>query len=264
MFCYKCGKQIDDDASFCIHCGEPIPKDPVEPAATAAEATATAAAATAAPEAETAPEAAAPEAPAAAPAAQQAPKKESTILSFDQFFKTLFRAFAKPVTGVIEEKDRYEAFANSAILSVIVIIILTLLRTAVNSTIGFIVDPWIGIGYGILTFFLSLLMFAILTFGCAGVYYVAGTIVKENWSYSKLLSIAAMSVGVGFLIRSVIVPICNLFYGNLGNGLSMAGLVYMTLMLYEGINAETGLTGNKKVYVHAACLGVTFLLAFLF
>jgi hypothetical protein len=28
MFCAKCGKQLNDDAKFCIHCGEPCGKNP--------------------------------------------------------------------------------------------------------------------------------------------------------------------------------------------------------------------------------------------
>ena len=258
MKCPQCGNELSDTAKFCTSCGASIPETaPVaeEPEAPAAEA----------PAAEPAAEAAT-----AAAAAQEAPKQESAapqqsaILPFEQFFKTLINAGTKPFTGVIEEKARYTAFANSAILSAIVIVILTILRSIVNCITGLIIDPFIGIGYGILTFFLSFTMFILLTFGLAGVYYIAGAILKEKWDYSKLLSIAAMSVGAGFLIRSVIAPFCSLIYSNLGTGISMAGLVYMVLMLYEGVNDETGLTGNKKIFVHAACLGITFLITFLF
>ena len=280
MKCPQCGNELSDTAKFCTSCGASIPEAaPVaeEPAAPVAEE-----AAPEAPKAEepAAEEPAAPEAPAAeaaaatsvgaAAAAQEAPKqesaapKQSSILPFDQFFKTLINASTKPFTGVLEEKERYTNFANSAILSAIVIVVLTILRTVVNTIVGMIVDPFIGIGYGFLTFFLSISMFLLLTFGCAGVYYIAGVILKEKWDYSKLLSITAMSVGVGFLIRSVIAPFFGLVYSNLGSGLSMAGLVYMVLMMYEGINDETGLTGNKKIFVHAACLGITFFITFLF
>lgn len=285
MKCPQCGIELSDTAKFCTSCGTPIPEAPVAEEAPAAEAPAAEepAAAPVAEEAHKAEEApAAPaepeEAPAAAAAAtaaaatQEAPKqegpapaaKQSSILPFEQFFKTLFNAGTKPMTGVIEEKERYTNFVNSAILSAIVIVVLTILRTIINCITGFIIDPFIGIGYGFLTFFLSLSMFLLLTFGLAGVYYIAGSILKEKWDYAKLLSIAAMSVGVGFLIRSVLAPFCSIIYGNLGTGVSMAGLVYMVLMLYEGINDETGLTGNKKIYVHAACLGITFLITFLF
>ena len=168
------------------------------------------------------------------------------------------------LTDQLEEKERYTSFGNSAILSGIVIVVLTILRSIVNCITGFIIDPWFGLLSAFLTFFGSFVMFAMLTFGLAGAYYIAGSILKEKWNYSKLLSIAAMSVGVGYIIRSVIAPFCSLIYGNFGTGISMAGLVYMILMLYEGVNDETGLTGNRKIYVHAACLGITFLISFLF
>lgn len=265
MKCPNCGNELSDTAKFCTSCGTSIPEAaPAAEAQPAAEPEAPAAEPEAAPAPEApAPEAAAAAATATAAATAQAPK-QSSILPFEQFFKTLFNAGTKPLTGVIEEKERYTAFANSAILSAIVIVVLTILRSVVNCITGFIIDPFIGIGYGILTFFLSFTMFLLLTFGLAGVYYIAGVILKEKWDYSKLLSIAAMSVGVGFLIRSVIAPFCSIIYSNLGTGISMAGLVYMVLMLYEGVNDETGLTGNKKIFVHAACLGITFLITFLF
>ena len=283
MKCPQCGNELSDTAKFCTTCGTPIPETPpvaAEPAAPVAE-EAPKAEEPAAPVAEEVPKA---EEPAAEPAAQEAPAaaaatatgaaaaaaatqaapKQSSILPFEQFFKTLINASTKPFTGVIEEKARYTNFANSAILSAIVIVVLTILRTIINCITGMIIDPFLGIGYGILTFFLSFTMFILLTFGLAGVYYIAGAILKEKWDYSKILSIAAMSVGAGFLIRSVIAPFCSIIYSNLGTGISMAGLVYMILMLYEGVNDETGLTGNKKVFVHAACLGITFLITFLF
>jgi len=272
MKCPNCGNELSDTAKFCTSCGTSITVAPVADEAPAAEPQPSAEPEAPAAEPEIAPEAPAAEAVAAeAPKqepqpqpAPQAEKKESAMLPFDQFFKTLFNASTKPFTGVIEEKERYTSFVNSAILSAIVIIVLTILRSIVNCITGLIIDPWFGFFSAFLSFFFSLVMFAMLTFGLAGAYYIAGTILKEKWNYSKLLSIAAMSVGVGYIIRSVIAPFCSLIYGNFGTGISMAGLVYMILMLYEGVNAETGLTGNKKIYVHAACLGITFLITFLF
>ena len=91
MHCPYCGSELENDAKFCTSCGKAIP-------------------AGAAP---------APEAPAepVAPAApvDDGPKTDSRqsysqtanngggVLPFDQFFKTLITAVAKPVTGVIEE-----------------------------------------------------------------------------------------------------------------------------------------------------------------
>ena len=278
MKCPNCGNELSDTAKFCTSCGTSIPAAPAaEEAPVAEEAPAAEAQPAAEPEAPAAEPEAAPAAPAeeaaaaaattaaaAAAEAPQAAKKESTMLPFDQFFKTLFNASTKPFTGVLEEKERYTSFGNSAILSGIVIVVLTILRSIVNCITGFIIDPWFGLLSAFLTFFGSFVMFAMLTFGLAGAYYIAGSILKEKWSYSKILSICAMSVGVGYIIRSVIAPFCSLIYGNFGTGISMAGLVYMILMLYEGVNDETGLTGNKKIYVHAACLGITFLISFLF
>ena len=273
MKCPNCGNELSDTAKFCTSCGTSITAAPVAEAQPAAEPEAPAAEPEAAPAEEAAAAAATTAAAAAAEAPKQEPqpqpapqaaKKESTMLPFDPFFKTLLNASTQPFTGVLEEKERYTSFGNSAILSAIVIVVLTILRSGVNCITGLIIDPWFGFLSAFLTLFFSLIMFAMLTFGLAGVYYIAGSILKEKWSYSKILSICAMSVGVGYIIRSVIAPFCSLIYGNFGTGISMAGLVYMILMLYEGVNAETGLTGNKKIYVHAACLGITFLITFLF
>ena len=250
MNCPNCGKEYGIGATFCPECGTSLPQydsssDFAGEAVDAAEQAGMAAAA------------------AVESNAEPKPKKESTILPFDQFFKTLFNAAIKPFSGTVIEAEKFNDFANSAILAAIVIVALTILRTVTRSASGSILGLF-SFGYFFLNFFLSLVMFAILTFGMAGGYYIAGSVIHEKYSYPRLLSIASMAVAPCYLVKVLVVPFISLIWGNLGSAVGVIATAYLVLMLYEGTRDELKLESDKRVYVNAICIGVILFISYLF
>ncbi len=257
MNCPNCGKEYGIGATFCPDCGTELPQydssaDIAGDAVDAADIAGTAAA----------------EAVAAASAENQssgtgAGKSKSNMLPFDEFFKTLVNATIKPFSATAEEAEKYDSMVNAAMLAGIVVVILTLVRAVVRTATGGILGIFTFL-YAFGSFFGSLVMFAVLTFGLAGAYYIAGSIFHEKYSYPKLLAISAMAVAPNYLIKSLIVPFLNLIWGNLGSAVGVMATAYLVLMLYEGTRKEVKLTGDKRVIANAICIGAAMFISYLF
>ena len=235
MFCPICGKENPEGATFCAGCGNPI--------------TASAPAAPAAP----------------APAA---PAKKSAILPFGDFFKSLINAALKPVTGCADEAKKYDHIGNAVILSAIVVGILTIVSFLSSVITTSIRHAWPSSASSIFVrlirnFMGSLLDYALMTFGFAAVVLVVGMIIKEKWSFSRLLAICAMATFPSQIVRALIITYLNSFsiaftwfsttmrYFPITTVLSSAATIYSFILLYEGITQETKLTGNKKGFIYA-------------
>ncbi len=276
MFCPICGKENPKGATFCAGCGNPITAS--APAAPAAPAPAPAAAPVApapapAPAAAPQQQYAAP-APAAAPQQQYAapapaaPAKKSAILPFGDFFKSLINAALKPVTGCADEAKKYDHIGNAVILSAIVVGILTIVSFLSSVITTSIRHAWPSSASSIFVrlirnFMGSLLDYALMTFGFAAVVLVVGMIIKEKWSFSRLLAICAMATFPSQIVRALIITYLNSFsiaftwfsttmrYFPITTVLSSAATIYSFILLYEGITQETKLTGNKKGFIYA-------------
>ncbi len=104
-----------------------------------------------------------------------------------------------------------------------------------------------------------------MTFGFAAIMLVIGLILKEKWSFSRLLAICSMAVFPAEAVRILIVrfftsvPVNSdttwyytmLKYFPISTILSAACTIYAFILLYEGITRETKLEGNKKGFVFA-------------
>lgn len=274
MFCPICGKENPAGATFCAGCGKPIAAQaPAAPVAPAPAPAAPVAPQQPAPQAQPQPQQyAAPQQQyaAPAPAAPQAAPRKSNILPFGDFFKSLFTATLKPVTGASDEAKKYDNIGNSLILSAIVVGILTianfllyLLRTTIYQSwprkLG---DAFVRV---FRNFTGSLFDYALMTFGFAAIMLVIGLILKEKWSFSRLLAICSMAVFPAEAVRILIVrfftsvPVNSdttwyytmLKYFPISTILSAACTIYAFILLYEGITRETKLEGNKKGFVFA-------------
>ena len=251
MFCPICGKGNPDGVPFCGGCGHQFGA-PAAPAA-----------------APVIPQQPVPQAQPQqyAPQPQQyaapAPAQPSQFLPFGQYFKSLFIAAIKPVTGASDEAKKYDRIGNSIIISSIVISILTLLeffsfiiRTAIS-------NAWPRRSSDVAILLLrefggELLYFSLLTFGCAALFLLAGLCVKGRWSFSRLLAISAMATFTPGLINlfhniffsyDVSWLITTLRYFPLNSTFTYAAQIYGFILLYEGITRETKLEGNKKGFV---------------
>ena len=284
MFCPNCGKENPDGVPFCGGCGMSLSAPEAAPAAPAAPAEPAPAAAPEAPAAE-APAAPAPEAPAApapeaapvAPAAAQPaqPKEPSSMLPFGQHFKNIFNAAIHPVTGPAEIAPQYDKIGNAIILAVIALVICAVVSGATH-TITYLINMAIDKAqlrrstfndlydaatvalritkYCILPFF----FFAVKTFGMAGIFTLAGLILKEKWSFPRLLSIASLCVIPAYVVDYIVGDILGLIpVIRLGGLIGTITIIYYYLMLFEGFSAETKLKGNKKGFVIVACIALT-------
>ena len=273
MFCPNCGKENPDGVAFCAGCGmsfgaaaaAPAPEAaPVEPAPAAPVAEA-------APAPEAAPEAAAQP----APQPQAKPKEPSQTLPFGQHFKNIFNAAIHPVTGPAEIAPQYEKIGNAIILAVIALVICAIVSGG-SSTISYLVRMAIDkaemrrsdfrdayeagtvalriVKYTVLPF----LYYAVKTFGMAGIFMLAGLIVKEKWSFPRLLSIASLAVIPGYVVDDILGAVIGLIpFVRLGGLVGTVCIIYYYLMLFEGMGAETKLKGNKKGFVLVACIALT-------
>ncbi len=294
MFCPNCGKENPDGVAFCGGCGmslseaaaasaaaaEPAPaaEAPAEPAP-APDAAPVAPEAPAPDAAPVAPEAPAPDAAPVAPAAPAAepakPKEPSSMLPFGQHFKNIINAAIHPVTGPAEIAPQYEKIGNAIILAVIALVICAVVSGA-TSTIYYLIRMAIDkvemrrsdfrdyyeagkVIVRILKYcFMPFLYYGVKTFGMAGIFMLAGLIIKEKWSFPRLLSIASLAVIPAYVIDDIIGTIFGLIpVIRLGGLIGTVTVIYYYLMLFEGMGAETKLKGNKKGFVIVACIALT-------
>ncbi len=112
------------------------------------------------------------------------------------------------------------------------------------------------------SFFLNFFYYAVRTFGCAGLFMLAGLILKEKWSFPRLLAIASLSVAPAYLVSNLVGTYLGLIpVVRFGSLVSTAAYIYYIVMLYEGMSAETKLTGNKKGFVLVICMALTGIIA---
>ena len=224
---------------------------------------------------------AAPAAASAVPAAQPQPanqaapaqpKQPSSMLPFGQHFKNLIKAATHPVTGPAEIVPQYDKIGNALFLAGIVVIICSLVATFTSLSIDLInlaryprTYGDIIVGMVLKDIFYPFIVYAFRTFGCAGLMLLAGLIVKEKWSFAKLLATASLAVAPAYIIREVLGTYLGLIpYIRLGTLISTAAYIYYIVMLYEGMSAETKLTGNKKAFVLVSVFAIIGVLAGLF
>ena len=284
MFCPNCGKENPDGVAFCGGCGMSLAAAateaaPVAEAAPAAEAAPVEPAPEAAPEAPAAEAAtAAPDAAPVAPAAPEAPaaqpKEPSSMLPFGQHFKNIIKAATHPLTGPAEIAPEYEKIGNAIILAAIVVVIISVVGSCIDIPLYLIrlarykselssrtfrelygagEIAWQIVKYSVYPF----IYYAIRTFGMAGVFMLAGLILKENFSFPRLLAIASLSIAPAYLVSEVCISIFGLIpYVRFGSIFSVATYAYFLIMLFEGMRAETKLKGNKYGFVFIICLTI--------
>lgn len=277
MFCPNCGKENPDGVAFCGGCGmafsapvaQPVPQPVAAPVAPAPQ---PAAQPVAQPVAQPAP-VAAPVAAAAAPQPQPAqqpvggpqpqpqaqaqPKQPSDMLPFGQHFKNLIKAAIHPVTGIPEIVPQYDKIGNALFIAGIVVVICSLVGGITSMSIDLIHYAQYGrywtdnIAINIVKdLFFPFIFYAVKTFGMAGLFLLAGLIVKEKWSFPRLLAIASMAAAPAYIVSDLLGQYLALIpYVRFGSLIYTAAYLYYIVMLYEGMSAETKLTGNKKGFV---------------
>ena len=274
MFCPNCGKENPDGVAFCGGCGMAFgaPAAPAAEAAPAPEA-APAAPVAAAPEAPAAEAAPAPEAaPAAQPAPQAQPKEPKAGVPFGQHFKNIFKAALHPTDGIAEIAPTYEKVGDAILLAAIVVVVISVLSSCIDvpeylirvaqakaelSSRSF--RELYDAGTIALRIFklccYPFIRFAGRTFGMAGAFTLAGLILKQKQSFSKMLAVASLAVAPAYLVSEVIGSLIGFIpFVRFGSIISVAAYAFYLVMLYHGMSAETKIKGNKFAFTFVICV----------
>lgn len=223
----------------------------------------------AAPVAQPAPQPAVQPAPKAAPQPQAQPKQPSSMIPFGQHFKNLIQAAIHPVTGPSEIVNQYDKIGNALFLAGIVVVVCWMVGFFASMSVDLIHYAQYGRYYSdsiggeiVKDFFFPLLYYSVRVFGCAGVFFLTGLILKEKWSFARLLAIAAMVTAPAFIVSDLLGSFVGLIpYVKFGSVFTIGAYAYYLLMLYEGMSNETKLTGNKKGFVLVICVAITGFIA---
>jgi hypothetical protein len=275
MFCPNCGKENPDGVAFCGGCGmsfgapaAPAPAPEAAPVAPAPEAPA-------APAPEAAPVAAAPApeaAPAAQPAPQAQPKEPKAGVPFGQHFKNIIKAALHPTDGIAEIAPTYEKVGDAILLAAIVIVVISVCCVCID-----VPDYLIRVAkakselssrsfrelydagtVALRVFKLScypFIRFAGRTFGMAGAFTLAGLILKQKQSFSKMLAVSSLAVAPAYLVSEVVGSLIGYIpFVRFGSIISVAAYAFYLVLLYNGMSAETKIKGNKFAFTFVICV----------
>ena len=170
----------------------------------------------------------------------------------------LFEILLKPFTALKEKINKFDSFKNSAILSIMVSLLaslITLIKTIISTvrvTSGGLFTEtkteWVWENLKKIEFIKVIgknwLIFLVIIFAIACLYYIAGAIIKKQLNFSKILGISAISI-VPLLFALLLSPIF--------------AIMYAPLIIYETINNEILLEGDIKYYFNFICLSILFI-----
>ena len=113
--------------------------------------------------------------------------------------------------------------------------------------------------------FYPFIVYAIRTFGCAGLMLLAGLIFKEKYSFARMLALASMAVAPAYIAKEFLGTYLGLIpYVRMGTLITTAAYIYYIVMLYKGIGAESKLKDDKKAFVLIGVFAIVGVLAGLF
>jgi len=102
----------------------------------------------------------------------------------------------------------------------------------------------------------NFLIYSGIILAIAAVFYVGSLIIKKEIKFTKMLSLSATSIIPAVVCAMFISPIAGLIWNQLSMPITIIGLVYTFIIIYELMNRELGLDGDIKLYFNLACFGV--------
>lgn len=191
------------------------------------------------------------------PESNDSSEQTQGILPFSSHLKNILKSAIHPVTGPSEIVSQYNRIGNSLFLTGISVVIVSAIAITTSLLIDLIsifsyLDEYEGLIGELIArdLFFPFITYAIRTFGCAGLLFLAGLIIKEKWSFSRLLTISSLAVAPAFAVYELLVGILyNFTFYYIGTAVNTACQIYYFIMLYEGMVYETKLTKNKKAFV---------------
>lgn len=198
-------------------------------------------------------------------------------VSFAGYFFIILAVILKPFTAFKEELNKFNGFKNSAVMSLIVSgvatlinLITTMLKAVMvksyNWSSGSYKTTWTWENLKELNYLevigKNFLIYLGIIVAIAVVYYIASLIVKKQTNFSKLLGISAISVAPMLVCSLVLSPLLALIWAELAMPITLIGAVYTIVLVYEGMNNEVLVEGNAKYYFNLVCLSILGIAAY--
>ncbi len=192
------------------------------------------------------------------------------------YFKYMLHALLKPVKSYKDEENNLSKPKISLIFSLIVIAIMTLInflivaittiRTMNYSFTDGLKYTWDfsklkDINY-IQVIGKNFLVYAIIIFAIAAIYYVASLVIKKGINFIKGLSITTTAIIPVIAGTLILAPIASMIWVPLAMIFIVVSFAYAILIFYDLINKELNLDGDKKIYFNLACLSVIIIAAY--
>lgn len=198
-------------------------------------------------------------------------------VSFMSYFFIILAVILKPFTAFKEELNKFNSFKNSAIMSLIVSgvgTLINLITTMFNSVMVKSYD-WSSGGYKTTWAWENLkeikylevvgknfLIYLGIIVAIAVVYYIASLIVKKETNFSRLLGISAIATVPMLVCSLVLSPLLSLIWAELAMPITLIGGIYTIVLVYEGMNNEVLAEGDAKYYFNLVCLSILGIAAY--
>ena len=195
---------------------------------------------------------------------------------FSEYFNVIALGVIKPFSLLNTKSKKLSNFKNSIILSiivclffVIVMVIKTIYATVRVTTGGFFSEAkteWVWenineIEFGKLIFSNFFIIFGIII-TIALVYYIVGLILKKQPIFSKLLGYSTISTIPVIICNLILSPLLVKLYEPLGSFITIIGVVYTLIILYEYMNSEIITNNNQKFYFNLVCLSIILIVCY--
>lgn len=192
------------------------------------------------------------------------------------FMMFIIAILIKPFTSFKEEENKLENFKNSAILSLIMVGIMTVIKllSSMLSVVRVADYAW-GKGMTYSWKFENLknlnylnvigknaLIYACIIFIIGLLFFLAGLVIKRDLSFPKSLAISAVSIIPAVLGIMILSPLLSLIYAPLGIIISVIGVIYTVIILYELTSDEYMLEENNKIYFYLICFSIIGVIAY--
>ena len=176
-----------------------------------------------------------------------------TKVSFMGYFILMLAVILKPFTTFKEELNKLSSFKNSAILSLIVSGIATIINLfttmwnavrvkdfswgSTDTTTKWVWENLKELKY-IEIIGKNFIIYLGIILVIAAVYYITSLIMKKQPNFSKLLGISVLSVVPVLICSLVLSPLLGMIWIKLSMPVTIIGAVYSVLLIYEGMNNE--------------------------
>ena len=192
----------------------------------------------------------------------------NTKISFKDYLNIIKTVITKPFTGLKGEINKINNILSASVLALIIsgiATIFTLIKTIITTvrvtSLWGGETSWVWDNIGNINFVkaigLNFILYLGIIFAVAGLYYIASLIIKKQTNFQMTLAISVASMIPMYICYPLISPIIGILWAPLGLVITIIGIVYSLILIYELMSKELTLEGNIKFYLNLICLGIT-------